>query len=74
MIDKLIKDILRKIINEINKDENKYIIQNDIFNPLICQIKLCFYPYIILFIIGGFSLFLINLLLIIIILYNKKNI
>jgi len=60
MVDKLIKDILKKIINEMNKDENKNIIQNDIFYPIVYQIKLCFYPYIIFFIIGCFSLIFIN--------------
>lgn len=74
MIEKIVKDILKKIINEINKDENRIILRNDIFNPLIYQIKLYFYPYIILFIIGGFSLLFINLLLIILILYYIKNI
>lgn len=74
MIDKFIKDILKKIIIEINKDENKKILQNNIFYPIIYQIKLCFYPYILFFIISYFSLILINLLLIILILYNKKNI
>jgi hypothetical protein len=69
MIDKLIKDILKKIILVINKEDNKNIIQNEILYPIFYQLKLKLYPFIIFIIL----LNLINLILIIILLYNKKK-
>ena len=74
MIDKLFKDILKKITFEIRKEENKNIFINDIFNPIFKQIKLCFYPYILIIIFIGILIILFNLILIIIILNHKKNI
>ena len=73
MVDKLVKDILQKIIKEFNKDENKCLIQNDIFNPLLYQLKPHINFYIVLFIICWFSLFSLNLLLVFIVLYNNKK-
>lgn len=67
MIEKIFKDTIYKIINEINKDENKWIIKKDIINPLLNELKLYFYPYIILLLIYFFILLFINLLLIILI-------
>ena len=67
MIEKIFKDTIYKIIKEINKDENKWIIKNDILNPLLYELKLYFYPYILLIIIYYFIILFINLLLIILI-------
>ena len=71
MIDKIFKDSINKIIKEINKDENKYVIKNDILNPLLYQIKIYFYPYLLLIILYCIIILIINLMLIILII--KKN-
>lgn len=60
MIEKLTKDILEKIILEINKIENKQKIKNYIITPIFKN----FFPYFIIII----SMYIINLILILLIL------
>jgi hypothetical protein len=69
---KVMNDIIKKIIIEIKKEDNKYIIENDIFNPIFSIFAQKIYPYVSLL----FAMYTINLILIIIILILivKKNI
>jgi len=75
MINKIIKEFINKLICEINKPENKKIINNEIMIPLLTDFINKLYPYILfIFIIFILNLILIIIILILIILYNKKNI
>ena len=75
MIEKLTKDLIKKIIIEVKKDENKKQIQDDILNPILGQFSDRIYPYItLLFTMYTISLILIIVILILIISNNKKNI
>jgi hypothetical protein len=76
MIDKLIKDIIKKSIEEFKKEENKVLIEKDLINPLLKNFTDRIYPYVsLLFIMYSLNLVLIIIILILIILYNnKKNI
>jgi len=76
MIDKLIKDIIKKSIEEFKKEENKELIEKDLINPLLKNFTDRIYPYVsLLFIMYSLNLVLIIIILILIILYNnKKNI
>ena len=76
MIDKLTKDLIDKIIIEINKEDNKDRIENKIINPLINPIINNFssklFPYIsLLFIMYSFNIILI-ISIIFLLLNNKK--
>jgi hypothetical protein len=70
MIDKLTKDLITKVIQELNKHENKKKIEIEILNPLFTTYL---YPYIFLLFIMFILLILFNLIIITII-YYKKNI
>jgi hypothetical protein len=73
MIDKLTKDFINKFIIEINKEDNKNRIENEIINPLICSFSNKIFPYIsLLFIMYILNLILIIAVIILIIIYNKK--
>ena len=75
MINKITKECINKIIDEINKPNNKKLINNDIFIPLLTNFVDKLYPYFLfIFIIFILNLILIIIILILIILYNKKNI
>ena len=72
MIEKLAKDIINKIIIQLNKPDNKERIDNEIIDPLICNISNRLYPYIsLMFIMYIINLILIIVILILIIIYNK---
>lgn len=73
MFDKLIKDLINKLIIEINKPENKYKLEKEVFKPVFSNFADRIYPYVSLL----FIMYILNLVLIIIILVlliNKKNI
>jgi hypothetical protein len=72
MLNKIMKDIIKKIVIEINREDNKCIIEKDIFNPIFAIFTQRIYPYVSLL----FAMYTINLILIIIILIIiiKKNI
>ena len=73
MLDKLTKDLINKVIIEINKPENKNRIEKEIFKPVFTNFADRIYPYVSLL----FIMYILNLVLIIIILVlliNKKNI
>jgi hypothetical protein len=71
-MNKFMKDIITKIIAEIKKEDNKCIIEKDIFNPIFSIFAQKIYPYVSLL----FAMYTINLIIIIVILILiiKKNI
>ncbi len=74
MIEKLTKDLITKIVFEINKDDNKKKIKDDILNPVLNEFKESVYPYIsILFIMYSINLILIIIILFLIILKKNKS-
>ena len=74
MIDKITKDFLEKIIFEIKKEDNKKMINDQIIYPILNDFCQKIYPYLTVL----FTMYLVNIILIIIILYlvlfnkNKK--
>ena len=72
MLNKIMKDVFKKLIIEINREDNKCIIEKDIFNPIFTSLTQRIYPYVSLL----FAMYTVNLVLIIIILILiiKKNI
>ena len=73
MIDKLTKDFLEKIILELQKEENKTRLEKDIINPIFSSFAERIYPYVsLLFGMYTINLILIIVILVLIIMYNKK--
>ena len=74
MLDKLTKDFINKIVIEINKDENKTKIEQDVLNPIFSNFADRIYPYVsLLFIMYSLNLILIIVVLVLIIMYNKNK-
>ena len=74
MIDKLFKDIIKKCIEEIKKEENKYLIEKDLINPILKNFTERIYPYVsLLFIMYSLNLLLIIIILILIIIFHNKK-
>lgn len=71
MIDKLTKDLIDKIVIEINKEDNKFKLNNEIINPILYNFTCKLYPYISLLFIM-YSINIILIISIIIIIYKKK--
>ncbi len=63
-MDKITKDIIKKIVIEINKEDNILQLENEIFAPVLKKFTKKIYPYVSLL----FVMYSLNLLLIIIIL------
>jgi hypothetical protein len=75
MIDKLTKEFINKLTIEINKEDNKIKLEKEIINPILCIFSNKIYPYVsLLFIMYSINLILIIIVLILTIMYNKKNI
>ena len=75
MLEKLTKDFINKLIIEINKDENKTKLEQEVINPIFSNFADRIYPYVsLLFIMYSLNLILIIIVLVLIIMYNKKNI
>ena len=73
MIDKLTKDFLEKIIIELQKEENKTKLEKEIINPIFSNFADRIYPYVsLLFGMYTINLVLIIVILVLLILYNKK--
>jgi hypothetical protein len=71
MIDKLTKDLISKIVIELNKKDNKDKLENDIINPILQNFTSKLFPYIsLLFIMYSFNIILIISIIILVI--NKK--
>ena len=71
MIDKLTKDLINKIIIELNKKDNKEKLETDIINPILQNFTSKLFPYIsLLFIMYSFNIILIISIIILVI--NKK--
>jgi len=74
MIDKLTKDFIRKIVLEMNKEDNKNNIQENILNPILTQFTNRIYPYVtLLFIMYSLNLIIILVILILIIIMKNKE-
>lgn len=74
MLNKLTKDFINKLIIEINKEENKIKLEQEIINPILTNFADRIYPYVsLLFIMYSLNLILIIVVLVLIIIYNKKN-
>lgn len=74
MLDKLTKDFINKIIIEINKEENKTKLEQDVINPIFTNFADRIYPYVsLLFIMYSLNLILIIVVLVLIIMYNKNK-
>jgi len=73
MLDKLTKDLINKIIIEINKEENKKNLEEKVIDPIFANFADRIYPYVsLLFIMYSLNLVLIIIILVLIIVYNKK--
>ncbi len=77
MVEKITKNILNKLIDEINKEETQQKIEIQILNPILFRFIDKLYPYIraiFTIYILNFFFVLVILILIIIIFTSKKNI
>lgn len=75
MMDKLTKDLINKLSIELNKEDNKFKLEQEIIKPILCIFSNKIYPYVsLLFIMYSINLILIIVVLILTIMYNKKNI
>jgi len=73
MIDKLIKDFVKKTVIEIKKQENKDLIEKEIVDPVLKNFTDRIYPYVsLLFILYCLNFVLIIIILVLLIIYNKK--
>ena len=74
MIDKLIKDFVKKAVVEIKKKENKQLIEKEIIDPVLNSFTERIYPYVsLLFIMYSLNLVLIIIILVLLVIYNKKQ-
>ena len=73
MIDKLTKDFLKRIVKEINEEENKIMINQNIVAPIWKNITEKVFPYISLLFILYLINFIIIIIILIIILNKNKN-
>ena len=73
MIDKLIKDFVKKSVVEIKKQENKKLIEKEIIDPVLKSFTERIYPYVsLLFIMYSINFVLIIIILVLLIIFNKK--
>lgn len=74
MIDKLIKDFVKKAVVEIKKKENKDLIEKEVVDPVLKSFTERIYPYVsLLFIMYSLNLVLIIIILVLLVIYNKKQ-
>ena len=74
MIEKIIKDLFDKFLLEIKKEENQKKLEFDVLNPLLNHYTNKIYPYItLLMILYCINLFLIVVILVLIIMFNRKK-
>ena len=60
MLEKLTKDFINKLIIEINKEENKTKLEQEVINPIFSNFADRIYPYVsLLFIMYSLNLILI---------------
>jgi large-conductance mechanosensitive channel len=74
MVEKLTKDLINKLINEIKKEENQKKIEIEILNPILIKFSNNIYPYIkLIFIIFSLHFILVFIIIFLIIMLNYKN-
>ena len=67
------KDVINRIVVEINKEDNKMKWEKEIINPILLMFSNKIYPYVsLLFIMYSINLLLIIIVLVLTIMYNKK--
>ena len=68
MIDKISKQIIEKMVNEFNKEDNQKKLNNELLNPIFKTFTDRIYPYIsLLFIIYSINLIIIIAILVLVI-------
>lgn len=73
MVEKITKNIINKIIDEIKKEDNQQLIEYEILNPILTKYSYKIYPYVtLLFVMYALILLLIIAILFLIVFYNKK--
>jgi hypothetical protein len=73
MVDKIAKDVINRIVVELNKEDNKTKLEKEIINPILVMFSNKIYPYVsLLFIMYTINLLLIIVVLVLLIMYNKK--
>lgn len=73
MVDKIAKDVINRIVVEMNKEDNKIKLEKEIINPILVMFSNKIYPYVsLLFIMYAINLLLIIVVLTLLIMYNKK--
>ena len=74
MIEKIIKDFIDKFLLEFKKEENQKKLEFEILNPLLTHYTNKIYPYLsLLMTLYCINLVLIVIILFLIILFNSKN-
>jgi len=74
MMDKITKKCIERLINEVNKPDNKLKLENEILAPIFSNVSQKIYPYVsLLLIMYSVILILILVIIILIIIYNKKT-
>lgn len=75
MINKLVKDFIKRSVIEFKKQENKEMFDNEIIQPIIKNFSEKIFPYVsLLFIMYTLNLVLIIIILFLIISFNKKTV
>ena len=74
MVDKIAKDVINRIVVELNKEDNKIKLEKEIINPILMIFTNKIYPYVsLLFIMYAINLLLIIIVLVLTIIYNTNN-
>ncbi len=75
MIEKIIKNLIDKLLLEVKKEENQSIIEIELLNPLLTKYTNKLYPYVsLLLFLYCLNLLLIIIILTLIIMFNREKI
>jgi hypothetical protein len=75
MIEKIIKDLIDKLLFEIKNEENQKKIEIELLNPILSRYTNKIYPYFtLLLFLYCINLILIIIILILIIMFNREKI
>lgn len=74
MVEKITKNILKKIIDEVKKDDNQELIELELISPIIKKCREKAYPYVsIIFYMYILNIILMIIILILIVMFNNKK-